>query len=216
MKRLRMLLAAGIVFSVTGAALCQTNRPATMPASMPASMPSPVMGTLVKVDGNNLIVNARQRGGEPKEMTVATDAKTEFIVDGESGKLTDLKPEMEVGIRPSPATAARPARLMVVASSRGLMGTVVKVDGKNVVLRVRQRGGEAKEVTVGTDEKTKVFFLGDDRALGKVGKLADLEAGTRVNVLPETGTAAKIICSGRDRGRPGSMPASRPARVDGL
>jgi len=172
------------------------------------------MGRLVKVDGKNLIVNVRQRGGEPKEVTVATDGKTEFNVDYEPGKLTDLKPDMRVTITPGPATRTKPARLMVAATSRGLTGTVVKVDGKKVVLRVRQRGGEPKEVTVGTDGKTKVLILGVG-APGK-GKLEDLKAYMRVNVLPETGTAAKIIVvPARGGGRPTTRPA-RPRQVEGF
>ncbi len=188
MKKLRMLSAAGIAFSVMGAALCHGNSPATKPASVP----SRVMGRLVKVDGKKLIVSVRQRGGEPREVTVATDDKTEFNVDYEPGKLTDLKPDMRVSTIAMPARDTKPAGLMVAATSRSLSGTVVKVDGKNVVLRVRQRGAERKEVTVGTDEKTKVLILGVG-APGKVGKLEDLKADMRVTVLPETGTAAKII-----------------------
>lgn len=191
MKKLIVLSAAGIVFSVMGAALCQGNSPATKRASIL----SRVMGRLVKVDGKNLIVNVRQRGGEPKEVIIATDDKTEFNVDYEPGKLTDLKPDMRVSTVAMPAGRTRPARLMVAATSRGLTGTVVKVDGRNVVLRARQRGGEPKEVTVGTDEKTKVLIL-DVGVPGKVGKLEDLKADMRVNVLPQTGTAAKIIVFG--------------------
>jgi hypothetical protein len=169
------------------------------------------MGTLVRVDGNDLIVNARQMGGESKEVTVATDDKTEFNVDCEPGKLTDLKPDMRVSITPGPVRASQSVRLMVVATSIGLMGTVVKVDGMKVVLRVRQPGAEPKEVTVGTDEKTKVFLLGAGRVPGKVGKLEDLKADMTANVLPETGTAAKIIAGpARGGGRPATMPASRP------
>ena len=206
MKKLRLLSAAGIALSAIGAALCQGHSPATRRASIL----SRVMGRLVKVDGKNLIISVRQRGGEPKEVTVATDDKTEFNVDFEPGKLTDLKPGMRVSVIAVPARRTRPARLMVSATSRGLSGTVVKVDGAKVVLKVRQRGGEPKDVAVGTDEKTKVLIL-DVGAPGKVGKLADLKADMRVNVLPETGRAAKIIVFGRTL----SPVAGTLVKVDG-
>lgn len=71
---------------------------------------------------------------------------------------------------------------------KGLFGKVVKVDGKNVVIKIRpaKQGDEPKEMTVTTDDKTEVTIE------GKPAKLEDLKADMRVMVTPETGTAAKI------------------------
>ena len=138
------------------------------------------MGTIVKVDGKNIVVKTG-RGDNAKEVTVATDDKTTFVVDAEPGKLADLKADMQVRITPETGTAEK-----VNATSKGLNGMVVKVDGKNLIIK-SGRGEEAKEVTVATDEKTKVF-IGE-----KEGKLDDLKADMMVTVLPETGTATKII-----------------------
>jgi hypothetical protein len=66
-----------------------------------------------------------------------------------------------------------------------LRGKVVKVDGTNLVINAGKKG-EEKEVTVATDAKTVVTIE------GKEGKLADLHAGQRVMVTPDTGTAEKI------------------------
>lgn len=68
---------------------------------------------------------------------------------------------------------------------KGLKGQVVKVDGTNLVINSGKKGQE-KEVTVATDAKTVVTIE------GKEGKLADLHAGQRVVVSPDTGTAEKI------------------------
>jgi len=180
-KILRTLLAMGVVLGLTAMALCQ-DAPAR---------PRGVFGTLVKVDGKNLVITTG-RGDAAKEVTVATDDKTEFVVDAEPGKLGDLKPEMRIRATPDTGTATK-----VSAMSKGLNGPVVKVDGKNVVIKTG-RGDAAKEVTVVTDEKTKVFVA------GKAATLADLKADMRVTVLPETGTAAKIIAMvGRGGMRPG-------------
>jgi hypothetical protein len=166
----------------------------------------------VKVDGKNLVVSVTQRGAEAKETTIATDDKTKFLVDAEAGKLADLKPEMMIVVISAPADA--PAKALVMASTRGLNGTVVKVDGKDVVISAGRRG-DAKEVTVATDEKTKVFLPGENFGeltyQPKPGKLADLKADMRVTVLPETGTAVKIIANPPMRGPGGRGPASRPA-----
>jgi hypothetical protein len=67
----------------------------------------------------------------------------------------------------------------------GLRGEVVKVDGTNLVISAGKKDAK-KEVTVATDDKTVVTVAGNP------GKLADLKAGDRVSVTPETGTATKI------------------------
>jgi hypothetical protein len=170
----RIVFAAVVVLCIASVALCQTSRPARPPG---------VMGTIVKVDGSNIVVSVRQRGADATEKTVATDSKTVFMVDAEPAKLADLKPEMRVTITPDTGTAVK-----VSVRSRGLNGMIVKVDGKNVVVNSRA-GGETKEVTVATDEKTKVFV--ED----KPAKLEDLKADMFVTVLPESGTATKIMTS---------------------
>jgi hypothetical protein len=180
MKAFRLLLTAVFVLGVAG-----------MVWSQSATRPSGVFGTIVKVDGKNIIVKTGRRDNA-KEVTVATDEKTEFVVDAEKGKLDDLKADMRVRITPETGTATK-----VVATSNGLNGQVVKIDGKNVIIKTG-RGDNAKEVTVATDENTKVF-IGETAS-----KLEDLKADMRVTVLPETGTAKKILV----------MPAratSRPA-----
>ena len=184
MKTLKLLLVAAVVTGMAEMALAQAT-----------TRPRGLLGTLVKVDGKNLVIQVRQRDAEPKEVTVATDDKTEFVVDAEAGKLADLKAEMRVMITPETGTATK-----VSARSKGLEGVVVKVDGKNLIIQVRQRDADPKEVTVATDEKTKVF-IGETAS-----KLEDLKADMRVTVLPETGTAAKILAMAPRTRRPASGP----------
>jgi len=62
-----------------------------------------------------------------------------------------------------------------------LRGKVVKVEGTNVVVKTY-----VKEVTVATDDKTKVTID------GKEAKVADLKAGMHVVVTPAEGTATEI------------------------
>ncbi|HSI35211.1 MAG: hypothetical protein ACAI43_14415 [Phycisphaerae bacterium] len=68
----------------------------------------------------------------------------------------------------------------------GLAGEVVSVDGTNV--KIKKNDGT--EVTVATDASTAVMID------GKEAKVADLKAGQKVRVAPETGTATKIMVGG--------------------
>ncbi|MFB3893053.1 MAG: hypothetical protein ACE15C_13630 [Phycisphaerae bacterium] len=169
MRTVKVLLVVALVVGFTGMLMSQ-ERPAR-----------PLMGTIVKVDGKNIVIKTMARGGEGEEKTVVTDDKTKFIVDAEEGKLADLKAEMRVVITPATGTAET-----VNATSKGRNGTFVKVDGKNIVIKTG-RGEAAKEETIATDDKTKVFVD------GKAAKLEDLKENMFVTVLPETGTATKII-----------------------
>lgn len=80
---------------------------------------------------------------------------------------------------PAPTKPAKPAK------KAGLKGSVVKVDGSNLVISAGKKT-EAKEVTVATDDKTIITIE------GKPGKLADLKPGQKVVITPETGTALTI------------------------
>ena len=183
MKTLKVLLVVALVLGIGTFALSQGRGP------------NGVFGTVVKVDGKNIVVKTMARGGaEGEEKTVATDDKTKFVVDGEAGKLEDVKADMRVMITPATGTAEK-----VVATNKGRNGAFVKVDGKNVIIKTG-RGDNAKEETIATDDKTKVII--DE----KVAKLEDLKEGMRLTVLPETGTATKIIVMQM------GGPRTRPAR----
>ena len=175
-----MLLAVGLVLAVAGMAMGAAGA-AAAPAAKAQGAPKPASlhATLVKVDGKNLVVKVRgQKGAPDKEMTVPTEDKTEFLIDYAHGTLADLTTGMTLTLTPPEGTAT-----LIRAHVKGLYGVVVKVDGKNVVVKATKT---KKEVAVATDGKTQVFVE------GKRGKLEDLKAGAEVKVIPETGTAAKI------------------------
>jgi len=173
MRSLLKLFAVVAIVGVAASALAQDARRA----------PRGLRGRVVKVDGTNVVISTRARGAaEAKEVTVATDDKTEVTIEGKAGKVADLKAGMSAGVTPATGTATK-----IAAMLPSIHGKVVKVDGTNVVISVRERGAkEAKEVTVATDDKTEVVIE------GKAGKVADLKADMSVRVIPETGTAAKI------------------------
>lgn len=174
-----MMLAVTLVLGVGGMLLAAAETAAPDAKAAPAAKAAANLHvTLVKVDGKSLVVKVKGAKGQPdKEMTIATDDKTKFLLDYEDAKLADLKPDMTLTVKPATGTAT-----WVSAHVKGLTGVVVKVDGQNLVLTVK-----TKEVTIATDAKTKIVI---DGKAG--GKLADLKAGTQVKVIPETGTATKI------------------------
>lgn len=193
MKSLVTVLIALAVVSASGVALAGASGSDTRPAM--------VMGTVVKVDGANLVVKQMAgRGGEAKEVTLVTTDDTKVMLDAEAAKLADLKADMRVMVTLVAGTTDKAAR--VSATSKGLDGTVVKVDGTNVVVKTG-RGDAAKEVTVATDDKTKVLLLQGMTGEAKAGTLADLKADVRVTVIPETGTATKILVRPAGGGRRG-------------
>jgi hypothetical protein len=197
-----MVLAAAMLLSVAGMVRSQ--------ATNPASRPTLMMGDLVKVDGKKLIVSVRPREGAPYEVTVTTDETTDFNVDYELGKLTDLKSGMHVFVSPHPAVATQPAKFRVEAITKGLLGKIVRVDGSDLILQIGPPAGEPKEVTVATDANTKVLLLGDTGDTAKAGEFADLRPGKLARAIPETGTAVKIIVGGKSASRPTSKPTSSP------
>src|SRR4051794_30499697 len=70
-------------------------------------------------------------------------------------------------------------------AKKPLKGDVVKVDGSKLVISAGKKT-DKKEVTVETNDKTVVTIE------GKEAKLADLKAGQKVLVTPDTGVAEKI------------------------
>jgi len=57
----------------------------------------------VKVDGNKLTI----KGKDSKEIVIATDDKTEVNIEGNPGKLADLKVGQRVVVTPAEGTATK-------------------------------------------------------------------------------------------------------------
>jgi hypothetical protein len=172
----------------------------------PTSRLRGVMGTLIRIDGTNLII--RPGIGRADEVTIPTDANTSFTVDYDSGKtLDDLKPEMTISVTQIPALRSEPARLAVMATSKTLDGVVTEVAGTKLTLQVKTLPGKTTTVAVDTDEKTRIIFMA--RTVGGAFNVpnepavADLKIGMAVKVLPETGTAQKILVSPVMQTKPG-------------
>ena len=65
-------------------------------------------GKIVKVDGANLVIKTWAHGDqESKEVTVKTDDKTVFTLDGNDAKLADMKADLFVRVTPREGTATK-------------------------------------------------------------------------------------------------------------
>ena len=65
-------------------------------------------GKIVKIDGTNIVIKTRAHGDvESKEVTVATDDKTVFTLDGKDAKLADMKEGLWVRVTPAQGTATK-------------------------------------------------------------------------------------------------------------
>jgi hypothetical protein len=73
----------------------------------PAKKPKALRGTVIKVDGTNLVINSAKKGEDKKEVTIATDAKTVVTIEGKEGKLADLHEGQKVAITPDTGTAEK-------------------------------------------------------------------------------------------------------------
>jgi hypothetical protein len=105
------------------------------------------------------------------------------------------------------AKVAKPANADKAAKkdAKGVIGTVVKVDGTNIV--VQTRGKKGAEVTIATDAGTKFDVS------GKPGTIDDVKAGVNVVASPATGTAQKItVKAGKgDKAAKGAKKAAKNA-----
>jgi hypothetical protein len=68
--------------------------------------PNSVVGKVEKVDGNTLTL-LQGHGKKAASVTVTTDASTQIRVNGQEGKLADIKPGMRVVASPNTGTATK-------------------------------------------------------------------------------------------------------------
>ena len=97
---LAMLVAFGLMGYVGHAYAAD---PAPAPAQKDAKKEKAVRGEVVKVDANKLTI----KGKDNKEIVVTTDDKTEVNIEGNPGKLADLKAGQRVVVTPAEGTATK-------------------------------------------------------------------------------------------------------------
>lgn len=104
------------------------------------------------------------------------------------------------------AKAAKPAKAdrQAKKDAKGVMGTVIKVDGMNIV--VQTRGKKGGEVTITTDANTKFDVA------GKAGTIDDVKSGANVVASPANGTATKVTIKEANRKKAGKAKGAKAAK----
>jgi hypothetical protein len=173
------------------------------------------IGTLIKVDGTNLVIRVRHSNAT-NDVSVATDPQTEFRVNGPPGRITDLKPGMQVIAMRRPALRGRQGRLNVTATDPELEATVVRAGVTNLVLKAIETGSDPREVSLTVNETTRIQMAGSDTngltLAPTFAKLEDLKPGMKVKVWPPTGTARRIMAIPLPGSIPSATPAAEPAK----
>ena len=78
-------------------------------ADPPAKKAKNVRGEVVKIDGNKvtLKIKDKEAAGGTKDIVIATDDKTQIMIEGTPGKLADLKVGQKVVVTPAEGTATK-------------------------------------------------------------------------------------------------------------
>ena len=104
----RILTLASLVLAltlVTGTAQAAKGNKANKGEKAAKRDPNSVVGRVEKVDGNTLTLQGH--GKKAAEVTVTIDANTKILINGQDGKLTDIKPGMRVVASPNTGTATK-------------------------------------------------------------------------------------------------------------
>jgi len=192
------ILTAGLIGLGAAALYAADAAPVVPPGAKPDAdgsyrltldnLPAPVREQFLKQAGGNPIrgISMEMRNGKPTYDcdVFISGKKNEVIVDTEGKLLTPpLASAMPDKPAASAAAAAKPA-----AAPTFIHATLVKVDGKNLLVTVAAaKGAPAREMTVPTDDKTAFILDYEEGA-----KLADLKPGMTLTILPATGTAATV------------------------
>jgi hypothetical protein len=216
MNKTRFVCAMSVVLTLVGGAFCQTTLPTSRPTTLPTDLKpgKRLSGRIVKIEGADLVIRGLRMGDDGKlvaeDLLIATNDSTRFTMDIDRATFDDLKVGMLVVCASVPAHHDHPGFLLVSATSPGVSGIIMKVDANDLVLKLNRPANGETEITVPTDENTRVFYQQDlPHQHGFVeGKADGLETGMQVNVIPPTGTARKIFVPA-DRYGPDATQAGR-------
>ena len=112
MTAIRNMLAVCLIVVLSGV-LAYAKAKGADPAE-PKKEPTAVVGTVLKVEGPKITLQTRGKGAG--ELTVVTDAKTQFEAKGKPVVLADIKPGHEVLVTPPTGTAQK---VVVVEDPKG-------------------------------------------------------------------------------------------------
>lgn len=183
------------------------------PAPRPPIVTSTISGEVVRLDGDDVIVNVTVWRPQvaTAEMTLLGREITRLSIDLTQRSVRDLKPGMRLQAILSQGTEAQAAGFTVIASSPALTGEVVSVDPHSSVVTLIRSDAESTRVAVVTNENTKVVLFTEVEGspglfTARSGTISELKPGMDVSVVPPTGIATSITM------RPRTGPPARNGR----
>src|SRR5882672_3595175 len=105
MNRPTSLLSFALIIALS-ATLTQAKPKDGTPPKDDAKKDTTLVGAVLKIDGANITI--KTRGKNSGEVVIATDAKTEFSLNGKTATIEKIKPGQELVVTPA-ATATAPA-----------------------------------------------------------------------------------------------------------
>ena len=189
--RIIQLLSTTTLVAVTATiALCQSTQPAAQRLLK--------AGTLIRVEGTQLVIQPAWQPSDAAPVVVATDPQTGIILDNERSAFDKLQAGMDLTARREAPTDREPnPRLIVHAWSPSSTGLISKVDGVAVHLKKTPSGTEPSAPIVQTDKDTKMIrvasLVGDTWDEGGPMKRDELKPDMLVKAMPPKGVASKIF-----------------------
>jgi membrane protein implicated in regulation of membrane protease activity len=104
---MRLLVALLIAFAVAGfvsQAYAADEKPAAKKDDTKKA--KNLKGEVVKIDGSAITVKVKDKSGT-KDIVIATDDKTQVLIEGTPSKLSDLKVGQKVTVTPAEGTATK-------------------------------------------------------------------------------------------------------------
>jgi hypothetical protein len=103
MTAIRAFVALGLILGLSSG--LAYAKPKNGEPAAPKKEPAALVGTVLKVDGTKIVLQTH--GKAAGELTVLTDANTQFEAKGKSAAITDIKPGHEVVVTPPTGTAQK-------------------------------------------------------------------------------------------------------------
>lgn len=163
-----------------------------LPLLLAAKKPPPTSfnALVIKLDGSTLLLSAAD-GNHFKQVAVQTNDKTQVLIEGNPGALTDLKPGQRVIVSPPSGTAAKieekAPRNGKTPESGLIDGAVVSADAGHVQFYTPASSGQIDQVQIATGDKTVVMID------GKSATAADLKPGQYIEVAFIGGNVRRIV-----------------------
>jgi hypothetical protein len=146
-------------------------------------------------------------GGEAHDSYIVhVEDNSKIYIDGDEAGFKDLKKGLDVVCSFRAARSGLSPLLTINAITSAIYGSIVKIDGKNVVIAPHGDGADTDAKTILTDEQTSVRIRGYGNQSTTV-TLGDLRPGDIIMAIPASGTAKKIFVMRR---KAAAEPSTQP------